>query len=78
MSIHDPKKCSESLQAVIGLEECSRPQVVANMWKYIKSNNLQNPSNKKNILCDDKLKVLFGKEEITMFEMNKLLSQHLS
>ena len=76
--IHTEKKLSEQLAAVIGPEDTSRPQVVKKMWVYIKANNLQNPDNKRNILCDEKLKALFGKDEITMFEMNKLLSAHLS
>jgi chromatin remodeling complex protein RSC6 len=48
------------------------------MWQYIKSNNLQNPQNKREILADEKLEPIFGKKTVTMFEMNKHLAQHLS
>jgi chromatin remodeling complex protein RSC6 len=47
------------------------------MWEYIKKNNLQNPENKREILADDKLKPIFGKDKVTMFEMNKHLAKHL-
>nr|WP_294010792.1 SWIB/MDM2 domain-containing protein [Sphingomonas sp.] len=44
----------------------------------MKKNNLQNPKNKREILADDKLRPVFGKDRVTMFEMNKHLSKHLS
>ena len=47
------------------------------MWDYIKSHKLQNPENKREILADDKLKKVFGKDKVTMFEMNKYISQHV-
>ena len=56
----------------------SRPDVVSQVWKYIKSNNLQNPENKREILADEKLEPIFGAKRVTMFEMNKHLAQHLS
>jgi chromatin remodeling complex protein RSC6 len=48
------------------------------VWDYIKANNLQNPSNKRNILADGKLRKVFGKEEVTMFELTGLLGKHLN
>lgn len=55
-----------------------RSEVVKQIWVYIKKHDLQNPANKRNILADDKLKVVFGgKAEVTMFEMTKLVSAHL-
>ncbi|KWT98248.1 DNA topoisomerase III [Variovorax sp. WDL1] len=48
------------------------------LWEYIKANNLQNPGNKRNILCDAKLKAVMGKDEVTMFEMTALVGKHLS
>ena len=73
-----PMNLSSELEAVIGKGPLSRGEVVKKMWEYIKKNNLQNPSNKRNILADDKLKPLFGgKGEVTMFEMTKLVSAHL-
>ncbi len=74
-----PMKLSAELEAVIGKGPMSRGEVVKAIWVYIKKHNLQNPKNKRNILADDKLKVLFGgKKEVTMFEMTKLVSAHLS
>ena len=74
-----PMNLSAELEAVVGKGPMSRGQVVKSLWEYIKKNNLQNPANKRNILADDKLKVIFGgKAEVTMFEMTKLVSAHLS
>jgi chromatin remodeling complex protein RSC6 len=51
---------------------------VSKVWDYIKSNNLQNPENKREIIADDKLQAIFGgKDKVSMFEMNKHLSNHL-
>jgi upstream activation factor subunit UAF30 len=68
----------------IGRAECSsrrrplpRGEVVSKVWEYIKANNLQNPENRREILADDKLRKVFGKDKVTMFEMNKHLAQHL-
>ena len=72
-------KLSADLEAVVGKGPMPRSQVVKKLWEYIKKHNLQNPDNKRNILADDKLKPLFdGKGEVTMFEMTKLVSKHLS
>ena len=74
-----PMKLSPELEAVTGPGPMARGQVVKKLWEYIKGNNLQNPANKRNILADAKLKVVFGgKGEVTMFEMTKLVSAHLS
>ena len=74
-----PMKLSSELEAVVGAGPMPRGQVVKKLWEYIKSHNLQNPQNKRNILADEKLKVIFGgKGEVTMFEMTKLVSSHLS
>jgi len=45
---------------------------VKKLWEYIKSNELQNPSNKTEILCDEKLKALFNVDKVHMFTMNKV------
>ncbi len=68
---------SPELEAVIGKGPLSRGEVVKKMWDYIKKHNLQNPANKRNIFADDKLMPIFGKKEVTMFEMTKLVSGHL-
>ena len=74
-----PMKLSAELEAVIGKGPMARSEVVKQIWVYIKKHDLQNPANKRNILADDKLKPVFGgKAEVTMFEMTKLVSAHLS
>ena len=69
---------SEELAAVVGPGPLPRGEVVSKVWDYIKSHNLQNPENRREILADDKLKSVFGKDKVTMFEMNKHLAQHLT
>ena len=74
-----PLKLSAELEAVIGKGPLPRGQVVSKLWQYIKKYDLQNPQNKRNILADAKLKAIFGgKGEVTMFEMTKLVSAHMS
>jgi chromatin remodeling complex protein RSC6 len=73
-----PVQPSEDLAAITGSDPLPRSQVVSKMWEYIRSNNLQNPENKREILADDKLSKIFGKDKVTMFEMNKHLSRHLT
>ena len=72
-----PLQPSPELGAVVGTQPLPRPEVVSKVWDYIKKNNLQNPQNKREILADDKLKKVFGKDKCTMFEMNKHLAAHL-
>ena len=73
-----PLKPSADLAAITGSGNIARSDVVSKMWEYIKKNNLQNPQNKREILADDKLKKIFGKDKVSMFEMNKHLSKHVS
>jgi len=74
-----PYNLSAELEAVVGKGPLPRGQVVKKIWEYIKKHNLQNPANMRNILADEKLKVIFGgKGEVTMFEMTKLVSAHLT
>ena len=55
-----------------------RTEVVSKVWDYIRSHNLQNPENRREILADEKLRKVFGQDKVTMFEMNKHLAQHLT
>ena len=73
-----PVKPSADLAAITGSDPLPRSQVVSKVWDHIRKNNLQNPQNKREIVADDKLKKVFGKDKVTMFEMNKHLSKHLS
>lgn len=68
---------SGPLSALLEVDKLSRPQVVKQLWIYIKDNSLQNPSNKREILCDDRMRPIFNADKIDMFKMNKVLGQHL-
>nr|GAT57826.1 SWIB/MDM2 domain protein [Mycena chlorophos] len=72
-----PYLLSEPLAAVLGVESLSRPQVVKQLWVYIKANELQNPKNKREIVCDSLLRPVFNADKIDMFKMNKVLGSHL-
>lgn len=74
-----PLTVSPELAAVVGNGPMPRSEVVKKLWVYIKSKNLQDPTNKRNIKADENLKKVFGgKEVVNMFEMTKLVSKHLS
>lgn len=68
---------SAELADIIGSAPIARTEAVKQIWDYIKSNNLQNPANKRNILADSKLEKVFGKSEVTMFELTGILGKHL-
>jgi chromatin remodeling complex protein RSC6 len=76
-ALQQPLTPSKELAAVVGAGPLPRGEVVSKIWAYIKSNKLQNPENAREIIADDKLKPIFGKDKVTMFEMNKYLAQHL-
>jgi chromatin remodeling complex protein RSC6 len=71
-------KPSPELAAIIGPDSQPRTEVTKRVWDYIKQHNLQNPANKRNILCDGALKAVMGKDEVTMFEMTGLVGKHLA
>lgn len=72
-----PLTPSAQLAAVIGASPIPRTEVVKKLWAYIRKNNLQDAQNRRNINADDKLKPVFGKNTVSMFEMTKLVSKHL-
>ncbi|CAJ1929763.1 unnamed protein product [Sphenostylis stenocarpa] len=73
------KLCSLSpqLQEFVGVPEMARTEVVKQLWAYIRKQNLQDPNNKRNIICDEQLRALFNVSSINMFQMNKALSKHI-
>ncbi|HEY4483963.1 MAG TPA: SWIB/MDM2 domain-containing protein [Candidatus Paceibacterota bacterium] len=74
-----PMTISSDLAAVIGKGPMPRSEVVKKLWVYIKKNDMQDPKNKRNIIADANLKKVFGgKAVVSMFEMTKLVSKHLS
>src|SRR5687768_15528299 len=71
-----PLTVSAALGEVIGTKAVPRTEVVKKLWAYIKKNNLQDKKNRRNINADAKLKAVFGKGTVNMFEMTKLVSKH--
>ena len=77
-ALQAPVNPSPELAEVLGSSDpISRPEVMKKVWEYIKKNNLQNPQNKREINADDKLKKVFGKPRLDMFQMTKAINQHL-
>ncbi|WP_157270842.1 SWIB/MDM2 domain-containing protein [Azohydromonas aeria] len=68
---------SAQLAAVIGDKPMPRTEVTKKVWDYIKANKLQDESNKRMINADAKLKDIFKKPQVSMFEMTKLINEHL-
>ena len=74
-----PVTPDEALAAVVGSKPLPRTELTKKLWVYIKKNNLQNPKKKTEIIADAALKAVFdGKKKVTMFEMTKLVSGHVS
>ena len=69
---------SSTLSTVIGGSAVPRTEAVKKIWDYIKKNNLQDKANRRNINADEKLRPLFGKDQVSMFDLAKILSKHLS
>jgi upstream activation factor subunit UAF30 len=74
-----PMQPSPALAAVVGSEAQPRSQITSRVWDYIKKNGLQDQQNKRQINADERLRPVFGgKGSVSMFEMAKLVNQHLS
>ena len=72
-------KPSKQLAEVLGNNRAlSRAEAVKELWDYFKKNDLQNPTNRREILADNKLQPLFGKKKITMFEVGKIVNDNLA
>jgi chromatin remodeling complex protein RSC6 len=72
-----PLKPSNQLAEVVGEKPLPRTEVIKKIWDYIKKNDLQDSKNKRMINADDKLKPLFRKDQISMFELAKIVNNHL-
>lgn len=73
-----PMTPSPELAAVIGGDAVPRTEVTKRVWDYIRKNNLQDQANKRQINADDNMRKVFGgKKSVSMFEMTKLVNQHL-
>jgi chromatin remodeling complex protein RSC6 len=77
-ALQKPVQPSKELAAVVGAKPLPRGEVVKKVWDYIKQHKLQNPDNGREILADTTLEAVFGQKKVTMFEMNKHLTRHLS
>ena len=68
---------SPELSAVVGDKPLPRTEIVSKLWIYIKANNLQDQTNKRMINADKKLLAVFGKPQVSMFEMAGLIGKHV-
>lgn len=75
--IHKPVSPSPDLAAIVGSGDMPRSEIVSKLWEYIKKNDLQDSKDKRNINADAKLEKIFGKKQVSMFEMNKHVSAHV-
>ena len=73
-----PVTPSPELAEIVGDKDLPRSEVVSKIWAYIKKNDLQDAKDKRQINADDKLGKVFGQKSASMFEMNKLISKHLT
>ncbi|XP_068666207.1 upstream activation factor subunit spp27-like [Aristolochia californica] len=72
-----PVPVSPVMRKFLGVPEISRVDAVKKIWEHIKAHNLQDPLNRRQILCDEKLKTIFGgKDKVGMLEIAKLISPH--
>ena len=72
-----PLTPDSQLAAVVGNKPLPRTEIVKKVWDHIKKNGLQDQKNKRMINADDKLKPLFGKGQISMFELAKIVNDHI-
>jgi len=68
---------SEPLADLLGATQLSRPETVKKLWEYIKARDLQDPTDRRQIRCDDSMRAVFKTEKVHMFTMNKILNQNL-
>ena len=73
-----PMTPSAALAAIVGTAALPRTEVTKKIWEYIKKHDLQDSANRRNINADAKLKLIFKKDQVSMFEMTKLVNEHLS
>jgi upstream activation factor subunit UAF30 len=72
-----PLQPSATLAEVVGNKPMPRTEVVKKIWDYIKKNNLQDKKNRRMINADEKTKPLFGKDQISMFDLAKIVNKHV-
>lgn len=72
-----PVTPSAALSEIVGAKPLPRTELTKKLWVYIKKHNLQDPKNKRMIKADDALRPIFGKPQVNMFEMTKLVNKHV-
>ena len=75
--ITQPVTPSPELAAIVGPEPLSRAELTQRVWAYIKRHDLQDPQDRRQIKADDSLKKVLGRDQVSMFEMTKLINQHV-
>ncbi|HWB27658.1 MAG TPA: SWIB/MDM2 domain-containing protein [Chitinophagaceae bacterium] len=70
-------RVTPALAVIVGNKPLSRPKIVQKMWEYIKKNGLQDKDNKRMINADEKLKAVFSKDQVSMFELAKIVSANI-
>jgi chromatin remodeling complex protein RSC6 len=73
-----PMTPSAALAAIVGKKALPRTEVTSKIWEYIKKHGLQDATNRRQINADAKMKAVLGKDQVSMFEMTKIISSHLS
>lgn len=73
-----PLELSEELADFMGKDQASRAQIMKSIWVHIKKHDLQDPSNKRNILPDDVLEPILGSKKLSMFDIAKKISDHVN
>ncbi|WVZ10877.1 hypothetical protein V8G54_015407, partial [Vigna mungo] len=75
--IMKPRDVTPEMAALVGAQQISRTQALKLIWAYIKANNLQDPEDKRTIICDEKLKKIFEeRDRVGMLEVARLISPH--
>lgn len=72
-----PVQPDAQLSEIVGRDPLTRADMTKRLWDYIKKNNLQDATNRRMINADDKLRPIFGKDQVSMFEMTRLVNQHV-
>jgi upstream activation factor subunit UAF30 len=72
-----PVQPSEELGEIVGNKPLPRTELTKKLWAYIKKNGLQDQKNKRMIKADERLKPIFGRNQVNMFEMTKLVNKHV-
>jgi upstream activation factor subunit UAF30 len=73
-----PLTPDDALAAIVGHDPLPRTEITKRVWDYVRTNNLQDPNDKRMINADDKLRKVFnGRDQVTMFELTKLVNSHL-